>query len=70
MSTQEILRSIAQLTEAEKLFVVEKTISSLLKSSTEQQLKLAATALEEDYRNDVELTPFSSLDLEDFYEAK
>lgn len=70
MSTSEILEKIAQLSPAEKLFVVEKTISDLLKSTTEQQMQAAAAALENDYRTDAELTALSTLDFEDFYETK
>ena len=70
MNTHEILQNIEQLTTEEKLFVIEKTISSILKSSSEQQMQMAAAALNADYRNDTELTAFSTLDFEDFYEAK
>jgi hypothetical protein len=35
-----------------------------------QQMKLAARELYGDYKNDKELTAFTQLDLEDFYEAR
>jgi hypothetical protein len=37
---------------------------------SEEQMYLAAEALAEDYKTDKDLTLFSALDLEDFYEAK
>lgn len=70
MSTQEILQQIAQLSPQDKLLVVEKTIGDLLKSTSDQQMQIAATALENDYRTDVGLITFSTLDSDDFYETK
>jgi len=35
-----------------------------------QQMKLAALELYDDYKNDKELTIFTQLDFEDFYEAR
>lgn len=70
MSTAEILNKINQLSPAEKLFIVEKTFKDLLHSNAIQQLTVAAEALEIEYRTNQELTAFSSIDFEDFYEAK
>jgi len=70
MSTLEILDKISKLSYAEKLFIIEKTFKDLFHSNTLQQMTTAAEALENEYKTNQELTAFTSLDLEDFYEAK
>jgi len=50
--------------------VVEETIKSIKKEEMQHQMELAANDLYNDYVNDKELTAFTSLDLENFYEAK
>jgi len=70
MSTSEILNEIGKLSPAEKLFVIEKTLKELIQKNIQQQMNLAAETLENEYRTNQELIAFSSLDLEDFYEAK
>jgi len=70
MSTSEILDKISRLSPAEKLFIIEKTCKDLLRDNSVQQMTVAAEALENEYRTNQELTAFTSIDLEDFYEAK
>ena len=70
MNTSEILDNISQLSPSEKLFIIEKTFKDLLRSNAFQQMSLAAEALENEYKTNQELTAFTTLDLEDFYEAK
>jgi hypothetical protein len=70
MSTSEILDKINQLSPSEKLFIIEKTFKDLLRSNAVQQMTVASEALEHKYRTNSELTAFTSIDLEDFYEAK
>lgn len=70
MSTNEILDQISRLPPEEKLFIIEKTFRELLRTNAVQQMAAAAEALENEYRTNKELTGFSSIDFEDFYEAK
>lgn len=70
MSAKEILEKIARLSPADKFFIIEKTFKDLLKANTIQQMNLVAESLENEYRTNIELTSFSSLDFEDFYETK
>jgi len=70
MSTTEILDNIRKLSSAEKLFIIEKTFKDLFHSNTLQQMTVAAEALKNAYQPNQELIAFSSLDVEDFYEAK
>ena len=70
MSTSEILQEINQLSHSEKLFVIEKILKDLSKNSFHQQMTIASEALESEYRSNPELTAFTNLDWDDFYEAK
>jgi len=70
MSTSDILKEIEQLSFNEKLFIIEKALKEVLKYNYEQQMTVAAEAMENEYRTNPDLTAFSTLDIEDFYEAK
>jgi hypothetical protein len=69
MSSKEILQDIKRLPFHERLTVIEKALKTLHESS-ETQMEKAAKALLSDYKNDKNLTAFTSLDLEKFYEAR
>ena len=70
MSTTDILKEIGQLPFNEKLFIIERALKDILRHNYQQQMTVAAEALENEYRTNAELTAFSNLDIEDFYEAK
>lgn len=70
MNTNNIIKEIERLPLSKRIYVLEKTIHSIRTQEERNQLKKAADALYVDYQTDKELTAFSSLDLEDFYEAK
>ncbi len=69
MTTEEIIKEIEQLPN-EKRLLIEKAIKSLRKAETDKQLRIAADALYDDYKNDKELTAFTVLDSEEFYEPR
>ncbi|MBX2929477.1 MAG: hypothetical protein KF852_16725 [Saprospiraceae bacterium] len=48
----------------------EETIKSIKTEEMSRQMELAANELYGDYTNDKELTAFTSLDFEDFYETR
>lgn len=70
MSTTDILKEIGQLPLTEKLFIIERALKDVLRYNYEQQMTVVAEALENEYKTNTELTAFSNLDIEDFYEAK
>lgn len=70
MRTAEIIKEIQQLPMRKRIYVIEKTIHSIRTQTDEDQMKLAADTLYVDYKNDKELTVFSGLDFEGFYEAR
>ena len=69
MSTREILQSIRQLPFNERLSIIEKALKTLHESK-DTQLEKAANELMADYKTDKELTAFTAIDFENFYEAR
>lgn len=70
MNTAEIIKEIEQLPIRKRIYVIEKTLYSIRKQEDKYQLENAADALLSDYVSDSELTVFSNLDYEEFYETK
>lgn len=70
MRTNEIIKEIQRLPIQKRIYVIEKTIHSLRKHEDTNQMKKAADTLYTDYKSDKELTAFTNLDFEDFYEAR
>jgi len=70
MSTTEIIELINQLPINTRLEVIEKTLKSLRIHSESHQLSIAAEALYNDYKTDKDLTAFTDIDFENFYEAR
>ena len=69
MTAANIIQELKHLPLADKLLVVEQTIKSI-RTEKEKHLKLAVEQLYGDYRFDKELTVFTELDKESFYEAR
>lgn len=70
METRDIIRAIRKLPVSKRMLIVERTIKTIRESETRKRMAKAANILLEDYRNDKDLTVFSSLDCEGFYETK
>jgi hypothetical protein len=70
MRTNDLIKEIQRLPIQKRMFVIEKTIHSLRKHEEANEMKKAADSLYSDYRLDKELTAFTNLDFEDFYEAR
>ncbi|MDR2146469.1 MAG: hypothetical protein LBE91_08435 [Tannerella sp.] len=70
MSTSNILNLIVQLPLTERFVVLEQTLKSIKDEEFRRTMTTAADRLYDDYTSDSELTAFTSLDYEDFYEAR
>lgn len=70
METKEIISEIEKLTVKERLQIIEKTARTIQIDDEREQMKKAADQLYDDYKDDAELTAFTDLDLEDFYETR
>lgn len=69
MSTKEILQGIKKLPLNERLLLIQKALKTL-NESTDSQLEKGAIALMSDYKKDKDLTAFTAIDFENFYEAR
>ena len=70
MRTIELIKEIQNLPIQKRIYVIEKTIQSIRKQEDSNQLKKAADMLYSDYLSDKELTLFTNLDFENFYETR
>ncbi|MBK7231515.1 MAG: hypothetical protein IPH93_04455 [Saprospiraceae bacterium] len=70
MQTKDLILEIQRLPIAKRFYVVEETLKSIKNEEMQHQMELAVNELYEDYVNDKELTTFTSLDFENFYETK
>ena len=70
METNAIITELANLPAYKRMIIVEKIIRSIRLNNQEKTLEMAADHLYDDYTNDKELTIFTQLDCEDFYEPR
>lgn len=69
MRANEIISEIQLLPVSSQIYIVEKTIHLIRQQEEENDMLMAAEALCEDYKTDKELSAFSAIDFENFYEA-
>jgi hypothetical protein len=69
METIEIIQEIDQLPVRQRMLIVEKIIRSI-REDEKTALEKAADYLYTDYKDDKNLTAFTVLDCENFYEPK
>lgn len=70
METKELISEIKKLTVKERLQIIEKTAKTIQLDDEKEQMRKAVDQLYDGYNEDAELTAFTDLDLEDFYEAR
>jgi len=70
MQAVQIIQEIQRLSLDKKFQIVEETIKAIKKEETSNQMDFSVKLLYSDYANDKELTAFTALDFQDFYEAK
>lgn len=69
MTTAAIIRELERLSLTDKLLIIERTLKSI-RMEKENGLKAAVDSLYDDYKIDKDLTAFTQLDSESFYEAR
>jgi len=70
MDTDELIKEIQRLPVPKRIYIIEKTIRSIRIYEDKIRTSEATEKLYSDYLSDKELTAFTELDFEDFYEAK
>ena len=69
METLEIMRNVNRLPLSQQMLIAERIIHSIRKRE-QSSLEAAAERLYADYMTDENLTLFTQLDCENFYEAR
>lgn len=69
MTTTDIIQELDRLPLADKLLIIERTLKSI-RIEKAKSLKIAVDTLYDDYKTDKELTAFTKLDKEPFYETR
>jgi hypothetical protein len=69
MGTSEILSNVNRLPLSQQMLIVERIIHSIRKKE-QPSIETAAERLYADYMTDENLTVFTQLDCENFYEAR
>ena len=70
MKTKELIKEIQKLPVRKRIYVIERSMNLIRKQEDEDQMKKAADDLRADYLSDIELTAFTNLDFENFYETR
>ncbi len=70
METQKILEQIGKLPVEEKMLIIEQTIKSIREKEAKGKMINAVAELEEEYKTNKELTVFTDIDFENFYETR
>jgi len=70
METTTIIQEIDNLPAYKRMLIVEQIIRSIRLNNQKESLHIAADRLYDDYKNDKELTIFTQLDCEAFYEPR
>jgi hypothetical protein len=70
METAAIIHELDNLPTYKRMIIAERIIRSIRLSNQDRTMEIAADRLYDDYKNDKELTIFTQLDGEDFYEPR
>ncbi|MBK7377429.1 MAG: hypothetical protein IPJ03_00190 [Ignavibacteriales bacterium] len=70
METKEIIKQIVKLPIEDRLVVIEKALKSIREKNTKGKLGKAVAELLQEYKSNIELTVFTEIDFENFYEVR
>jgi hypothetical protein len=70
MLTPDLIKEIKQLPIKKRFLVLEEILKSIKEEESKKQMEFAANELYGEYSTNKELTSFTSLDFEQFYETR
>ncbi len=70
MGTKEIINEIQRLPINKRMLIIERTLKSIRESELKKGIDEAVNELFVEYKTDKDLTAFTNLDFENFYEAR
>ena len=70
MSINEILNEINLLPLQERIWLIQQTLQTIQDTTSQSDLLIAAEHVGDEYKSNKELTAFTDIDFESFYEAR
>jgi len=70
METVEILKQIEQLPVEKRMLIVEKTLKSIREREIKGKMIKAVDELRNEYQTNKDLTSFTDIDFDNFYEPR
>jgi uncharacterized protein (UPF0335 family) len=70
MNYSEIINEVEKLSIQQRFFLIEKTIHSIRLEDEKRKMTQAVEEMYAEYKTNKELTAFTNLDFESFYETK
>jgi hypothetical protein len=70
MDTNELIQEIARLPLQKRIYVIEKAIKSIREQNELSRMEEASELLLNDYKSNYELTAFTNIDFDEFYEPR
>ena len=70
MGTKELIKEIQRLPISKRMLLIELTLRSIRKSELKKKMEKAVDVLLDDYNQDKDLTVFTDIDFDNFYEAR
>ena len=70
MQTAVIIQEIKRLPIVQRVYIAEQTLQSIRMEERQSSMKAAADTMLKSYQTDENLTAFTLLDCENFYEAR
>lgn len=68
--TNTIIEQISKLPIEDKMLIIEKTLKSIREEEIKEKMTKAVFELMEEYKSNKELTTFTEIDFENFYETR
>lgn len=70
MEAKELIEEIERLPIQERIWLIERTLKTIRTNEIKDKIETAVKELYTDYKTDKELTAFTDLDFEEFYETR
>ncbi|MBL7128301.1 MAG: hypothetical protein ISS16_04870 [Ignavibacteria bacterium] len=70
MEAKELIEEIERLPVQERIWLIERTLKTIRTNEIKDKIEAAVKELYSDYKTDKELTAFTDLDFEEFYETR
>jgi hypothetical protein len=69
-NTMEIIKQIEQLPVEKRMLIIEKTLKSIREREIKGKMSGAVDELREEYKTNRNLTAFTDIDFDNFYESR